>query len=210
VSGDFYDVFELDLDHWGAVIGDVVGKGAQAAAMMGLARYTLRTAALTESRPSALLRTLNDAIIRQTRESMFCTACFARVHRRETDVRVTLASGGHPLPIVIRADGTVGAVGAPGTLLGIFDDPTLNDRALDLHPGDAIVLYTDGVTDERRDDEEFGEARLLETLRSLAGGDAKAIADGVVRAVEDFRTGLAHDDIAILVIRIRPDPGGSR
>jgi PAS domain S-box-containing protein len=205
VGGDFYDVFELDLDHWGVVIGDVVGKGAPAAAMMGLARYTVRTAAMAETRPSALLRTLNDAIVRQTRESMFCTACFAHLHREPSGVRVTLSAGGHPLPYVIRADGSVQTLGEPGTLLGIFDDPALTDRTTDLAPGDALVLYTDGVTDERRGDEDFGEARLVETLARSAGLDAAGIVDAVVAAVESFRSGSAHDDIAVLVIRARRD-----
>jgi serine phosphatase RsbU (regulator of sigma subunit) len=204
VGGDFYDVFELDLDHWGVVIGDVVGKGAPAAAMMGLARYTVRTAAMAETRPTVLLRTLNDAIVRQTRESMFCTACFARIRRQDSGVRVTLSVGGHPLPYVVRADGRVEPFGEPGTLLGIFEDPTLVDRATDLHEGDALVLYTDGVTDERHGDEEFGDARLRDTLALLAGADAQGIADGVVAAVESFRSGTAHDDIALLVIRVRP------
>jgi PAS domain S-box-containing protein len=204
VGGDFYDVFELDLDRWGAVIGDVVGKGAPAAAMMGLARYTIRTAALAENRPSALLATLNDAMMRQTRDSMFCTACFARVRRQDDRFRVTLASGGHPLPLLLRADGSLDLVGEPGTLIGIFEDPTLVDRSIDLEPGDALVLYTDGVTDERREGEEFGEGRLRNTVASLVGRDAQAIADGVVDAVADFRSGTAHDDIALLVIRVRP------
>jgi hypothetical protein len=173
--------------------------------MMGLARYTVRTAAMAETRPSALLRTLNDAIVRQTRESMFCTACFAHLHREPSGVRVTLSAGGHPLPYVIRADGSVQTLGEPGTLLGIFDDPALTDRATDLAPGDALVLYTDGVTDERRGDEDFGEARLVETLARSAGLDAAGIVDAVVAAVESFRSGSAHDDIAVLVIRARRD-----
>ena len=205
VGGDFYDVFELDLDHWGVVIGDVVGKGAAAAATMGLARYTVRTAAMNESRPSVLLRTLNDAIVQQTDESMFCTACFARVKRQDDGVRVTLAVGGHPLPMVVRDDGSIEPVGEPGTLLGIFDDPTLADRVVNLSPGDALVLYTDGVTDERNEDEEFGDGRLRTTLGSLAGAGAQAMVDGVVDAVNTFRSGPPHDDIALLVIRVRPE-----
>ena len=205
VGGDFYDVFELDLDHLGVVIGDVVGKGAAAAAMMALARYTIRTAAMAETRPSALLRTLNDAMLLQTRESMFCTASFARVKRSDGGARVTLSVGGHPLPMIVGNDGSVDPFGEPGTLLGIFEDPTLADRVIDLKPGDALVLYTDGVTDERNEDEEFGEARLRSTLASLAGADAQGIVDGVVDTVNAFRSGHAHDDIALLVIRVRPE-----
>jgi PAS domain S-box-containing protein len=204
VGGDFYDVFEIDMAHWGVVIGDAVGKGAEAAAMMALARYTVRTAALTESRPSALLNTLNDAVLRQMPESMFCTACFARVRRHGDVVRATISSGGHPLPFVVRADGRVHTAGEPGTLLGAFEDPTLVDVALDLEPGDAIVLYTDGVTDERRGTEEFGEPRLRELLGTLAGRTADEIADAVDVAVATFRTGVPKDDVAVLVVRVAP------
>jgi serine phosphatase RsbU (regulator of sigma subunit) len=203
VGGDFYDVFEMDVEHWGVVIGDVVGKGAQAAAMMGLARYTVRTAALTESRPSSLLSTLNDAILRQMPESMFCTACVARVRREGPSVRVTVCTGGHPLPFVVRGDGSVLRVGEPGTLLGVFEDPALHDVVFDLDPGDALVLYTDGVTDERRDgDEEFGERRLQSLLASHAGRSAEEIAAAVDDAVASFRTGAARDDVAVLVVRV--------
>jgi serine phosphatase RsbU (regulator of sigma subunit) len=202
VGGDFYDVFEIDLEHWGVVIGDVVGKGAEAAAMMALARYTVRTAALTENRPSSLLSTLNDAVVRQMPESMFCTACFARVRRSGDTVRATIASGGHPLPFLVRADGGVHEVGEPGTLLGVFDDPSLTDVVVDLAHGDALVLYTDGVTDERRGEEEFGEERLRDLLATVAGESAERIAGAVDRAVAEFGTDGPRDDLAVLVIRV--------
>lgn len=204
VGGDFYDVFEVDLGHWAAVIGDVVGKGPAAAAMMGLARYTIRTAAMSESRPSLILATLNEAIMRQTSDQRFCTACCLRILRRERDTRITVSSGGHPLPVVVRADGSLETAGMPGTLLGVFEDPTLSDHAVDLAPGDALVLYTDGVTDERRGDEDFGEHRLAEALTALAGQSAQGIADGLLRAVVEFRSEQPRDDIAILVLRVAP------
>ena len=94
VGGDFYDVFEIDPGHWAAVIGDVVGKGPTAAAMMGLARYTIRTAAMGETRPSRILATLNEAILRQTSDQRFCTACCLRILLGDQGTRVTVSSGG--------------------------------------------------------------------------------------------------------------------
>jgi PAS domain S-box-containing protein len=202
VGGDFYDVFEVDLDSWGALIGDVVGKGPQAAAMMGLARYTIRAAAMTETRPSALLETLNEAILRQVRDNMFCTAAFARVRRDGAGARVTVASGGHPLPLLLHPDGRVETAGEAGTLLGVFEDPTIVDRAHDLAAGDALVMYTDGVVDERRGDEEFGEERLRQLLSTLGGASAQEIADAIDDAVLDFRTGEQKDDVAVLVLKV--------
>ncbi|HEU4355933.1 MAG TPA: SpoIIE family protein phosphatase, partial [Actinomycetota bacterium] len=204
VGGDFYDVFEIDPGHWAAVIGDVVGKGPPAAAMMGLARYTIRTAAMGETRPSRILGTLNEAIVRQTSEQRFCTACCLRILRGDQGTRVTVSSGGHPLPIALSADGTLHVVGSPGTLLGVFEEPTLVDEAIDLGPGDALVLYTDGVTDERSGNEEFGEQRLMDLLATLPGRTAQEIADAVLDAVVAFRSGQPRDDIALLVLRVAP------
>jgi hypothetical protein len=202
VGGDFYDVFGSDGDRWIAVIGDVVGKGVEAAAMMGLARYTIRTAAMSEGRPSAILDTLNRAILLQTHEHRFCTACCVRMLRSGSDARLTVACGGHPLPLILHADGSTDVAGTPGTIVGVFEDPVFTDRPVDLSVGDALVLYTDGVTDERRGPDEFGEARLHEAVSQLAGAGAQGIADGVVDAVAGFRTGPARDDIAILVIEV--------
>jgi serine phosphatase RsbU (regulator of sigma subunit) len=202
VGGDFYDVFEAAPERWVAVIGDVVGKGAEAAAMMGLARYTIRTAAMSEGRPSAILETLNQAVLKQTDDERFCTACCVRLRPSGGETRATVSSGGHPLPLVLRADGSTVVVGSPGTIVGVFEDPVLVDRAVDLGLGDTLVLYTDGVTDERRDADEFGETRLHEALSELTGAGAQRIADGVVDAVVGFRTGQPKDDIAILAIKV--------
>jgi len=202
VGGDFYDVFEAAPERWIAVIGDVVGKGAEAAAMMGLARYTIRTAAMSEGRPSAILETLNQAVLTQTDDERFCTACCVRLRPSGSVTRATVSSGGHPLPLVLRADGSIEVVGSPGTIVGVFEDPVLVDRSVDLGLGDTLVLYTDGVTDERRGEDEFGEMRLHEALSELAGAGAQRIADGVVGAVVGFRTGQPKDDIAILVIKV--------
>jgi serine phosphatase RsbU (regulator of sigma subunit) len=202
VGGDFYDVFPSEDGRWIAVIGDIVGKGAEAAAMMGLARYTIRTAAMSEVRPSRLLGTLNRAILRQTDDQRFCTACCVRLVRNGYGGRVTIASGGHPLPRVLHADGSTEPAGAPGSIIGIFDDAGFSDRVVDLTVGDALVLYTDGVTDERRGDEPFGEERLTQALAGLGAAGAQQIADGIVEAVEDFSTGPQRDDVAVLVIRV--------
>jgi GAF domain-containing protein len=202
VGGDFYDVFAADDGRWMAVIGDIVGKGAEAAAMMGLARYTIRTAAMSEGRPSRILATLNQAILRQTEDQRFCTACCVRLVRNGYGARVTLSSGGHPLPWVLRADGSTEPAGAPGSLIGVLEDAAFEDRVVDLRSRDALVLYTDGVTDERRDDEPFGDERLGDVLERLAGADAQRIADGVLDAVTAFGTGVRRDDVAVLVMRV--------
>ena len=208
VGGDFYDLFDTGDDHWAVVMGDVCGKGPHAAALTALARYTLRAAAMREERPSDVLATLNEALVRQRADEQFCTVAFARLERNGAGTRMTVASGGHPLPLVLRADGRVDAVGTPGSLLGIMPDPQLRDDSVPLEPGDAVVLYTDGVTDARAPDRVLSPADLAGLLRECTGLDAAAIAERVERAATTSPAGAPdgiepRDDVAILVLRVR-------
>ena len=203
IGGDFYDLFQCSEDTWAVVVGDVCGKGAEAAAVIGLARFTVRAVAMQENRPSSILGRLNDALLQQQREdARYCTVEYLRLHPTPDGARVTVSCGGHPLPLVLRADGTVHEVGRPGTLLGVFADPELHDATVDLGRGDAMLLYTDGVTEEQVGDEFFGEERLAAVLRAGAGGTARDIAERIQTAVVEFSPEPPRDDMAVLVIRI--------
>ena len=125
VGGDFYDMFETGDRGWTVVIGDVCGKGPDAAAVTALARYTLRAAAMRERLPSRSLAVLNEALLRQRDDRRFCTVAYAYFEKLDRGARVGVACGGHPLPLLLRADGTVETVGVPGTLLGVVPDPNL-------------------------------------------------------------------------------------
>ncbi|MFN2590477.1 MAG: GAF domain-containing protein [Actinomycetota bacterium] len=204
IGGDFYDLFEAGDGSWGVVMGDVCGKGVDAASVTGLVRHTVRAVAMRERRPSTILATLNEALNRQSVGERFCTVCYVRVTTNGRQARLTVSSGGHPLPIVLRAGGETEAVGRPGTLLGVFPEPALTDSAVDLAPGDALVLYTDGLTEERNGHEMFGEGRLHEALASAAGLDAQGIANILVEAVHRFRPEAPRDDLAVLALRVTP------
>jgi GAF domain-containing protein len=202
VGGDFYDAFEGE-DDWTLVLGDVCGKGPNAAALTAMVRYTLRAWTIQLRQPSDILTALNGSILRQAEvEDQFCTVVYARLVETPTGMRVTVASGGHPLPMVVRADGSVHKVGSPGSLLGLFPDVQVSDETSELSAGDALVLYTDGVTEARGDSGEFGEDRLIRLLSDLAGADAEPMADAVQRAVNDFSGQTRRDDIAVLVMRV--------
>ena len=203
VGGDFYDVFDTGDGTWGVVIGDVCGKGPSAAAVMGLARHALRATAMRERRPSRVLMDLNEVVRRQTTEGRFITVCYSRLRTRPDSVRLTVSCGGHPLPFVLRADGSVEVAGQPGTLLGLFPDPALLDRTVDLGPGDALIAFTDGVT-EIPGASLQGERRLKQVLATSAGLDAEGIAERVERDVMRRGRRRTRDDMAVLVARMTP------
>lgn len=209
VGGDFYDVSPSGRDdEWAIAMGDVCGKGVEAAAVT-LARYTLRAAGLRARRPSVILSRLNEVMLRHETERPFVTAVYAVLHAGSggRGLTVNLAVGGHPLPLVLRSDGRVETGGEPGTLVGILEDAEFTDATVALAPGDALLLYTDGITESRSGDELFGEGRLTEALAGCSGRNATGIVQGLEEAVAGFRAGRARDDLALLVIRAEP---GSR
>ena len=202
IGGDFYDLFEDDDGSWTVVVGDVMGKGASAAATTGLARYTLRAAAVQERSPSRILELLNDAILRQSPQQL-CTVACGRLELTDTGgAQVTLSIAGHPLPLALRLDGRVESLGQPGTLLGLVQDPQLTDYSVELAPGDALILYTDGLTDAYAPGRILKRAELVTALQSRTGGDAEAIASGLEAAALAGRTAEPRDDIALLVLRL--------
>jgi PAS domain S-box-containing protein len=213
IGGDFYDVYATGPDAWHVVVGDVCGKGPEAAALTGLARHTLRAAAMQETTPSAILSVLNEAILRADADERFCTAAYARIEVRprstaasggDGGVAMTLACGGHPLPLVLRADGVVEPVGRPGMLIGSLPDPELVDVEVDLRPGDAIVLCTDGVTEATGKRGFFGADRLRDLVAMCAGLDADSIAERLVDEVLAFQDNEPRDDVAVVVLRSNP------
>jgi PAS domain S-box-containing protein len=204
VGGDFYDAFDTEDGAWALVVGDVCGKGPKAAALMGTARHTIRAAALREHRPSAVLTTLNAALHQQSREQWFCTVCYVRLRPQSGGARLTVCAGGHPLPAILRTDGTVEFAGTPGTLLGVFTDVELTDATVDLGPGDALVLFTDGLTDAERTGEEFGQKWLADMLARNVGRSVEEIARSLERVVLGDRNRRLPDDLAILVARVKP------
>jgi serine phosphatase RsbU (regulator of sigma subunit) len=201
VGGDFYDLFAARDGSWIAAVGDVCGKGPTAASLTGVARHTIRAGAMMDATPSSILSLVNDAILRESRDERFCTVIVAHLARTADGFDVRLSSGGHPPAIVLRADGTLETIDEPGTLLGLFEDPHLTEARLALAPGDAMILYTDGVTDEQLDGEEFGEGRLFDVVRSCVGLGAEEIAERLVAEVVAFTPGPPRDDIAVVVLR---------
>jgi PAS domain-containing protein len=202
VGGDFYDVFTTGQGQWYLVVGDVSGKGAEAAAVTALARYTLRTAAARRRSPAAILRWVGEAMLDQeATRGRFCTIACAHLDLSRTPVRVTVSVGGHPLPLLRRADGRVEPLGAPGTLLGLIPDPALQDRSTDLRPGDTLVLYTDGLTEARAPVDMWGFEELAAAVRAAPmDGPVSLVESLVATALGDRVT--PRDDLAILALKL--------
>jgi integral membrane sensor domain MASE1/anti-sigma regulatory factor (Ser/Thr protein kinase) len=199
-GGDFYDVFNTSPGRWVAVIGDVCGKGPEAASLTALARYTLRAVGREADGPSAALRALNEAIIEQRSDHRFMTAVLVQLDIAGNGDGVALSNGGHPPPLLVRAGGEIEEVAREGgMLLGIYPDPELVDQHVELGPGDTLVLFTDGLV-ERRDPRDNTPERIRELLRATAGASASATANGLGElALSDG--GGAHDDVAVVVLR---------
>lgn len=205
VGGDFYDLIDVPNDGWICTIGDVRGKGAEAAAVTALARYTIRAVTMRTDRPSEVLAALNEAMLRQLPEERFCTVACVRLEPLDESpgVGAKVSRAGHPPPLVLHADGSVEEVGCPGKALGVFDDPELVEASLRLMPGDTLVMYTDGVTEARSPDGEFfGEERLREFVRSHTNIYSADMAWKIKHAVLEFQEGVPRDDLAILVLRV--------
>ncbi|HLI58526.1 MAG TPA: SpoIIE family protein phosphatase [Solirubrobacteraceae bacterium] len=197
VGGDFYDVFPLREDAWGFVIGDVRGHGAAAAAVTALTRHTTRTVALLRPEPRQVLETVNAALLASDYDR-FCTAVYGVVRPHPAGATLRLACGGHPPPLVRRADGRVESLSAHGPLLGIFDGPLFPEISVELSAGDVLLLYTDGLIE--RNPRLGDERRLSEVLAAASGPDAAGLVHEIEREAIGSRL---PDDIAILLLRAR-------
>jgi serine phosphatase RsbU (regulator of sigma subunit) len=205
VGGDFYDVFRTAAGEWAVVIGDVCGKGPDAASLTALARYTVRAASLHERSPGAVLRLLNAAMREQWTDGRFATVLCAYVRPTDGGADLVLASGGHPVPLVLRADGRVEALGDGGMLLGVFDDPAIPDSAGRLERGDLLLFYTDGAVEVRRDGGQvvFGGEELRQLLRDCGGAPAAEVLETIRAALDAASGGALRDDVALIALHVR-------
>jgi serine phosphatase RsbU (regulator of sigma subunit) len=203
VGGDFYDVFRTADNRWAIVIGDVCGSGPEAAAITGVARYSIRALAADHD-PSGALARLNDILLGQGSDGRFVTAILAEVTDGPDGIVLTLANAGHPGAVILRDDGRTELLTSRGPLLGTFPGVSTINESTTLDPGDAIVLYTDGVTEARDADRTlYGSERLLDLIAVCAGRTASGIARRIDLDVLNFAAGTV-DDIAILVARRTP------
>jgi phosphoserine phosphatase RsbU/P len=213
VGGDFYDLFPLDRDKWGFFLGDVSGKGAGAAAITSLTRYTLRAAAVYDEHPVAVLHNLDTVLSHEFHgdDPRFCTVIFGLLTASaDGGFAIELATGGHPPALLISADGRARYVDTDGGhAVGILPEPRFGSARIHLEPGDTLVLYTDGLTEARMG---MGTARyddhdaLLDFAEAQSPASASTIVDAIRTLLRSFGTGL-EDDVAIMALGVPPVNG---
>ncbi|MFF5012066.1 SpoIIE family protein phosphatase [Streptomyces sp. NPDC001165] len=225
-SGDFYDLFPAGDGRWCFAVGDVQGKGPEAAVVIGLARPWLRLLAREGYRVADVLDRLNQLLLDDATEAAdaaaralvaggarpvapgdgpqtrFLSLLYGELTPHDGGVRCTLASAGHPLPLLLRPDGDVRTAARPQTLLGVVEDETYTSETIELSPGDSLLCVTDGVTERRSGSRQFDDGDgLARALSGCAGLSAELIADRIRRLVHDFGGGLPEDDLALLVLQ---------
>jgi len=203
VGGDFYDLFSLTAERSGFFLGDVCGKGPQAAAVTSLARYTMRTAAMLHETPDAVLFDLNAALFMESAEPVLtCTTVYGDIRMSSATAAVTLAVAGHPPPMIVRADGVVETTTARGSMLGVTPDPTFVTCDVSLRPGDAIIICSDGIYDTEIDGARVDEQRVADLLAGIAQADARSIVERLTHALHKTDRPL-RDDVAIMALQKR-------
>jgi serine phosphatase RsbU (regulator of sigma subunit) len=203
IGGDFFDVFEVD-GAVGVVVGDVSGKGAEAAAQTAMAKYMLRAFAMRSPRPASVLHHLNNALVQSMGEDRFTTVVYALFEPDEQ--KCEIVAGGHPPPLHYRrAEGDVLDIPLHGSILGAFRDESYASQVLEIQPGDALVAFTDGLVEARSGDELYGRSRVKE---SLARHGSTASAQDLVRLIHDDARAFGNmgDDTIVFALRCPDDP----
>jgi integral membrane sensor domain MASE1 len=195
VGGDFFDFFPTDAG-WIVLLGDVTGKGVEAAAMTALMRHGARVASQLGEGPGAILSRLDEALRQQPKLSL-CTALCARLRERE----VVISAAGHPPPLLVGDDGKISELDGGGPLLGLDEGGYWPERAAQVTGRETLLFYTDGVTDTRGEAERFGDGRLREVLAAQAGRAPASLLAELESALEEFQFGAHDDDTAALALR---------
>jgi len=197
-------------DGWGLAVGDVSGKGDEAAAVTAAARHAIRVLARRCADPGEVLAGANEIVLAEelALDGGFVTASIAHLSWQDDRLRVLLGSAGHPAAAVLRSDGGVLMANGGGLPLGLFPDAEPVTQELAMDDGDILFLYTDGVAQARGPDNAYFAERLADELTALAGRKAEEVAASMLRAVNDFARDHLIDDVTMLVMRVGRQEGG--
>ena len=199
VGGDFYDVFEVSADDWVVALGDVRGKGVDAAAVTALVRHTIRAVSVRTSSPAEVLQVLDD-VLQHHPAQRFCTVALLRLRRAATGWDASISLGGHPQPLLLRPGAAAAGVGEIGSLVGALPQPEFAESTVPLQPGDTVLLFTDGVTEARNGRELYGDQRLRAVAEQNIG--ATRLTEVLLDDVLTFQAGPPRDDVAMLTVTL--------
>ena len=206
VGGDFYDVFPISQKVWGFAVGDVCGTGPEAAALTGLARHSLRLLAREGRSPVSVVERLNQAVLEEGElagdAGRFITLLYGEVEPRpDGSAQLVMVCAGHPLPLILRQDGSVRAAANPQPLLGVLPEPTLYAEDVELGAGEVLLVYTDGASERRNGRQMLGDEGVAAALSGCSGMTAPGVVARVRQAVADFGDSGTRDDLALLALR---------
>jgi sigma-B regulation protein RsbU (phosphoserine phosphatase) len=199
LGGDFYDVHGTD-DEWTAVMGDVCGKGVEAAVLTGKVRQAVRTGVIVDRDPAQVLRLVNRVLVADSYET-FVTAICARGRKVGDVLSLDIACAGHPAPLVVRRDGSVEQVLVSGTVLGLLEHTVYTDVHVELAEGETCLFYTDGVPEAPGQRGRFGDDRMRQVLEETGACHPTAQVESIAMALSAHLRDRAHDDIAILAVQ---------
>jgi serine phosphatase RsbU (regulator of sigma subunit)/PAS domain-containing protein len=201
VGGDFYDVYDSP-GGWGLAIGDVQGKGEEAAAVTAMARHAIRVLAHWNADPVTVLRMANEVMLAQQSIDRFVTAIASHLRRDGRTLRITVGSAGHPGPALVRPDGRVRMLPGGGLPIGLFAECEPAAHELELEPGDMLFFFTDGVTEARSPGNAYFESRLTDELSALGGRPAHEVVSALRALVLEFSLNDLRDDMTMIVLRV--------
>jgi sigma-B regulation protein RsbU (phosphoserine phosphatase) len=204
-GGDFYDTYPA-RDGWGLSIGDVCGRGQDAAAVTAIARHAIRVLAHWDSDPAGVLRRANEILMEEEFGGRFVTACVGHLRWGDGALHVVVGSAGHPWPMLVRADGRTQVLQGGGLPLGIFPDAEPATQEIDLAPGDLLFFVSDGLTSARGPDLADAEDRVTDELAALAGQPAAQVVARVQEVLSQFGGGQLRDDVTMLAVRAVEPP----
>jgi serine phosphatase RsbU (regulator of sigma subunit)/PAS domain-containing protein len=205
VGGDFYDIYRTP-GGWGVAIGDVCGKGEEAAAVTAAARHAIRVLAHWTADPAEVLAKANEVMLAEEFGDLFVTAKNAHLRWQDGRLHVVLGSAGHPGPVLVRPDGRTTIMNPGGLPLGLFPTAQPGREEIDLEPGDVLFFFTDGVTEARSPELTYFEDRLTDELAGLAGQAPRDIVAGLQTLVVEFCRNELRDDMTMLVLRVAEPP----
>jgi serine phosphatase RsbU (regulator of sigma subunit) len=205
-GGDFYDIYSA-RSGWGVSIGDVCGRGEDAAAVTAAARHAIRVLAHWDSDPAGVLRGANEIMMEEELGGRFVTASVSHLQWEDGRLHIVLASAGHPWPVLLRPDGRTQVLPGGGLPLGIFPDAEPASQEIDLDPGDLLFFFSDGLISACSPGMAYVEDQITDELAALGGEPAARVVSRLQDMVLAFCGGQLRDDVTMLALRAGQPPG---